>query len=302
MERPIVISVGSGKGGVGKSSLTANVGALLAGKGYRVGFVDADLEGANLHLCLGVRRPRLNLQDYLSGRVKDLREIAVETIVPGTWLVSGASDILQLSNPRFGHKQKIITNLKKLDADYLLVDLGAGTDNTVVDFFGSFSYGIVIADVLPASVETAYGFLKNATVRGLSRLFPGRKDIHEQIRRFSDSRAPGGFATLERFLASLAAAFPAESRAMKEWIAARRILLVLNMVRSREDVAAGARLAEIVKKYLSVNLFYVGYVAYTNDIRRSLRRLRPAVLDGPSAQTRECFAAVTANIEALTRG
>jgi flagellar biosynthesis protein FlhG len=298
---PVIISVGSGKGGVGKSSLTANVGALLAQKGYRVGFVDADLEGANLHLCLGVRRPALNLQDYLSGRVKDLADVAVDTVVPGTWLISGAGDILQLANPKFSQKQKIISNLRKLDADYILVDLGAGTDNNVVDFFTSFPFGIVISDVLPTSVENAYGFLKNAMVRGLMRLFPARKDILDQVRLFADSKGDGGFSSLDRFLEGFTPGWPLEARIMREWLASRKTFLVLNMVKNREDVEAGRRFSDIVKKYISVKLIYIGYVAYSDDIRASLRRLKPAVLNEASPVILRCFEAITSNIETLTR-
>jgi len=302
MNAPVIISVGSGKGGVGKSSLTANIGALLAGKGYRVGYVDADLEGANLHLCLGVKRPALNLQDFIAGRVRRLADVAVQTVVPGAWLISGASDILQLANPRFSQKQKIISNLVKLDADYLLVDLGAGTDNNVVDFFTSFPCGIVISDILPTSIENAYGFLKNAVVRALMRLFPGREDVHAQIRLFSDSKSAGGFSAMEGFLAACRATFPHEAGVMREWLASRRMFLVLNMVKHKDDVEAGRRFAEIVKKYLGLKLFYIGYLAYSDDIRRSLRNLTPAVLDDPSPVTRRCFEAITGNLEALTRG
>jgi flagellar biosynthesis protein FlhG len=302
MKAPVIISVGSGKGGVGKSSLTANAGALLAEKGYKVGFLDADLEGANLHLCLGVRRPRLNLQDFLSGRVEDLSGIAVETVVPGSWLISGAGDILQLANPKYSQKQKIISNLRKMNADYILVDLGAGADNNVVDFFTAFPYGIVISDILPTSIENAYGFIKNAILRGLIRLFPGRQDIQQQILSFSDTKGEGGFSSLEEFLLCEEKTIPAEARTMREWLASRRIFLVLNMVKNKDDIETGKKFCEVVKKYISIKLIYIGYIAYSEDIRKSLKRMKPAVMDDdPTGVLRKCFESLTGNIEALTK-
>jgi len=72
MKDPIIISVGGGKGGIGKSTITANIGASLTLKGYSVGYIDADLGGANLHLCLGVKRPYAGLQDYIRENLKNL--------------------------------------------------------------------------------------------------------------------------------------------------------------------------------------------------------------------------------------
>ena len=180
MTNPIIVSVGGGKGGVGKSTVTANIGTLLVRKNFSVGFIDADLGGANLHLCLGVRRPETGLQDYIRGNSKQLRDIAVSTKIPNSWLISGASDILELANPKFAQKQKIIRNLAKMDADFLFVDLGAGSDNNVTDFFAAFPFGVIVTDGLPTSVENAYGFLKNSILRGLSRLFKGNSGIQNR--------------------------------------------------------------------------------------------------------------------------
>jgi flagellar biosynthesis protein FlhG len=163
-------------------------------------------------------------------------------------------------------------------------------------------YGIVISDVLPASIENAYGFLKNAVVRGLMRLFPGRREIHDRLFKFSDSKREGGFSTLDQFLAAFRGEFPVEAAGMKEWLALRRCFLVLNMVKNTDDIEIGKRFTEIVKKYLGVKLFYIGYVAYTTDIRKSLRHLKPAVLDEPMPATLSCFEAIADNLEALTRG
>ena len=174
MKEPIIISIGGGKGGVGKSTISANIGTALSQKGFNVGFIDADLGGANLHLCLGVKRPRVGLQDFIKGNYKSLNEVAVPTLVEKSWLISGASDILELANPNFAQKQKIINNLKKLDADYILVDLGAGSSFHVTDFFAAFPYGIIVTDGLPTSIENAYGYLKNGIIRGMVRLFPGK--------------------------------------------------------------------------------------------------------------------------------
>jgi flagellar biosynthesis protein FlhG len=287
---------------VGKTVITSNIGATLCAKGYRVGFIDGDLRGANLHTCVGVRRPTTGLQDFLSGRKKSLQEVALETSIPGSWLISGASDIVNLANPKFSQKQRIINALKKMESDYIFIDLGAGTDAQVSDFFAAFPYGIVVCDSLPTSIENAYGFLKNGVVRGLVRLFPGNRTLHGQILRFSDPSAENGFTTLGEMLRSLEAEFPAETRQMRQWIHARKTFLVLNMVREQKDIDVGDRFRDLARRYLGIDIFYIGYVYSSPEIRRSVRQMRPIVLAPERPELRECFEAIAHNLLALTKG
>lgn len=302
MKDPVVISVGGGKGGVGKSTITANIGATLSKQGFSVGFIDADLGGANLHICLGVKRPNSGLQDFINRKCKNLSDIAVPTIVPDSWLISGASDILELANPNYAQKQRIISNLSKMSADYILVDLGAGSDYHVTDFYAAFPCGIVVTDGLPTSIENAYGYLKNGIVRGLARLFPGNSEAQKIIKNFTNPQTGKSFATVNDLLAYFAGKFPEEGKKMKEWLYSRKTLLILNMVKNGEDVKVGTRFAELVKKYLSITLHYIGYIIYSPEIRAAIRHMRPAVLDQAQSRTKECFDAVTDNLITITGG
>lgn len=302
MKEPIIISIGGGKGGVGKSTVSANIGTALSQKGLSVGFIDADLGGANLHLCLGVKRPRTGLQDFIKGNCKSLNEVAVPTLVENSWLISGASDILELANPNFAQKQKIINNLKKLDADYILVDLGAGSSFHVTDFFAAFPYGIVVTDGLPTSIENAYGYLKNGIIRGMVRLFPGKTDIQNRIKNFSDPKSKKEFTTVNELLNHLNNDFSQEILILKEWLHKRRSFLVLNMVKNADDIKIGTRFAEMVKKYLSINLYYIGYIMFAPEIRTSIKEMRPFMLKEQPSRIRDCFEAVSQNLISITRG
>jgi Mrp family chromosome partitioning ATPase len=83
-----VIPVGGGKGGVGKTFLVANLATALARSGYRVVAVDSDLEGANLHTCLGVPRPRCSLADFVAQREEDLAKLLIDTPVQNLQLIA----------------------------------------------------------------------------------------------------------------------------------------------------------------------------------------------------------------------
>jgi flagellar biosynthesis protein FlhG len=300
MKQPVIISVGGGKGGIGKSVIIANVGALLAAAGFKVGFLDADFSGANLHTFLGVRRPKTGINDFFSGRIKSLIATAVPTVVPGSWLISGLSDNIELANPKVAQRQQLIAQISSLPADYLLIDLGAGATLSTCDFFAAFSTVLLVTDGLPTSLENAYAFLKNGVVRSISRLFPGDPVVGAHLRRFSDFGAPDALMTIDHLVNALGSSAPRAAVALKEWLARRKTFLVLNMVRETGDIACGQRFAGIVKKYLSLNLTYIGYIIYSEAVRQSIRQGKPVVILAPSSRVTECFTAVSRNVTALT--
>jgi len=300
MSEPLIISVGGGKGGVGKSTVSSNLGAALSRHGYSVGYIDADLGGANLHTCLGMRRPAITLQHFLTGERPTLESVSVQTPVPNSWLISGAGEFLELANPNFAQKQKILNGIKTLTADYIIVDLGAGSSNIVSDFFAAFPNNITVTDSLPTSLENAYAFLKSGIFRGLIRAFPGREDIQKLLTAYTNARGAAAAPTLDSMFAQIQSKCPKEVEAMKEWLEARRLFLVLNMVRGQDEVRIGEGFTGIVQKYLSVSLTYIGYMLYTPEIRASLRKLGPAVMQNDT-QVAECFDAIARNLSAVLK-
>src|SRR3989337_2732708 len=118
-------SVGGGKGGIGKSVATANIGCALAKAGREVILVDADLGGANLHTYFGVQYPQTGLDDFLKGRIKDLGSTAVPTELPNLKLICGAGEFLGIANPAHSQKLKLMKGIKDLSAEFIIVDRGA---------------------------------------------------------------------------------------------------------------------------------------------------------------------------------
>ncbi len=124
-----------GKGGTGKTAVTANIGVALATMGYRIILVDADLGGANLHTILNIKRPKLTLTDFLNRRVTNLNDILLDTPSENLRLISGGSDMVGLANISFQAKIRLQKHLEMLESDYILIDLGAGTSYNTLDFF-----------------------------------------------------------------------------------------------------------------------------------------------------------------------
>lgn len=168
--RQKVWAIGGGKGGVGKSLVTANTSICLALMGHKVITVDLDLGGANLHTCLGVPIPDKTLSDYLTKKVSNLSELLTPTSIPNLGIISGAQDEMGMANLKHMHKNKILAKLSELDADFILFDLGAGTSNNTLDFFISADQGILTVLPEPTSIENTYRFIKSVFYRRLAQV------------------------------------------------------------------------------------------------------------------------------------
>jgi len=153
-----IVAVGGGKGGIGKSLVSANLGIALARAGHRVTLVDVDLGGANLHTCLGINQPQGTLSDVLT-RGTRLETLAAPTGIENLSLVSGAMDALDAANPRAQARARLVEQLQTLDTDYLVLDLGAGTSLHTIDFFLLADHTVLVLLPEPTSVENAYRYL-----------------------------------------------------------------------------------------------------------------------------------------------
>ena len=169
---PRVWAVGGGKGGVGKSVIAANLGVALARLNRRVVLFDADLGGANLHTFFGMSNPSTGLGNFLSKKAGKLEEISVETPVERLRLISGAGAGLETANLKYSQKTKILRHIRMLDADHVVVDIGAGSSFNVLDFFLAADRGILVVVPEPTSIENAYHFLKAAFYRTMKDAEP----------------------------------------------------------------------------------------------------------------------------------
>ncbi|MDH4205984.1 MAG: P-loop NTPase, partial [Desulfobacteraceae bacterium] len=167
---PKIVAIGGGKGGAGKSVFSTIMAFWLARTGNRTVLMDVDLGGANLHTLLGIKSPDRTLNDFITRKFEELEDICIDTSEKNLRLISGASDVLSLANPHFSQKIKLMTHLSRLDADYVVLDLGAGTSFNVLDFFLIAHKKIIVLTPEPTSIQNAYIFVRNAVYRKLSRL------------------------------------------------------------------------------------------------------------------------------------
>lgn len=154
-----VITVTSGKGGVGKSNLSVNLGIQLSKAGKRVVILDADFGLANVEVMLGIR-PKYNLADLIYGN-KSLQEIITKG-PENLMFISGGSGIQELSNITKGQLDFLNQKLYELDeiADIIIIDTGAGITDSVLEFVMASAEVLLVITPEPTSITDAYALLK----------------------------------------------------------------------------------------------------------------------------------------------
>lgn len=153
-----IITVASGKGGVGKTNISVNIAISYAQLGKRVLLMDADLGLANINILLGII-PKYTLFDVMKGK-KSIKEI----IIPykeNLSIIPGASGFYQLAELRDDQKQFLSEALTELDNyDIIIVDAGAGISENVLTFVSSSSEVLVVTTPEPTAMTDAYGMIK----------------------------------------------------------------------------------------------------------------------------------------------
>ena len=273
---PVPIPVGGGKGGVGKTFLVANLGAALARAGYRVVAVDADLEGANLHTCVGVSDPGPSLADFVAGRVDDVASLLVDTPIPNLRILAATHGHLDHPQPGHSERVRLMRQLRELDADFVLLDLGAGTHPAVLDYFMIGEAGLVVITPEPTSLENAYTFLRAAFYRRLQLAMSSHR-VRDAVALAMDERNERGIRTPVDLLREVRTIDPAEGARFVETMQAFRPRLVVNEARSAEDVKLGFSVRSVCRKFFGIEAEYLGYVNHDEAARLSVLGRRPVV-------------------------
>lgn len=292
-----VIAVGGGKGGIGKSMLSANLGIALARRGAQVVLVDVDLGGANLHTCLGISQPQVTLSDFVDRRVQSLEEVLIPTGYDRLSLVSGAMDSLDAANPHHAQKVKLIRQLRSFDVDFVLLDLGAGTSFNVLDFFLVADTGVVVMLPEPTSIENAYRFIKAAFFR---RLQAAPEDGFAEL--IGQALAPRDSAPARspwQVVTELRAANPPKATRLERLLGGFHPWIVVNQARNRPDFDVGPTVAAAWKKFFGLDLGYLGAVSHDDSVWQAVRKRKSVLGAFPECPAASGVLRVAENLIAL---
>lgn len=159
-----VITVSSGKGGVGKTNISSNLALSFSYLGKKVAVLDADLGLSNVNVVMGlVPPPRYNLSHVVSGK-KKLKEVMAQAQL-GVKIIAGAVGSSEIANLAKEQRDEFIKELSTIGqfADLLIIDTGAGVSSNVLDFILAAKEAILVTTPEPTAITDAYGMIKVIT-------------------------------------------------------------------------------------------------------------------------------------------
>ncbi len=271
-----VISVASGKGGVGKSVVSANLALVLAQKGKRVVLADLDVGGADAHILVGLLNPPLTLTDFLNHRVSQLDDLAHPLpIHQNLRIIPGTGDTLATANMPYSQKKRLIRNFQDIHADVIVVDIGAGASYHALDFFLMADHHVAVATPDPTSILDLYRFIKLAAIRRVLSMFVMREVMAEGL-------SNRDYISVEEVL-DVAGKTDESGRTIAETtLRAFQPSLILNRVSGRARVNV-SQLKKLLKEYVGGDLTLLGEVPEDPAMEQAVRAYVPVVQHAPDS-------------------
>ena len=283
-----IIPIASGKGGVGKSLLAANLAVACAQAGKKVVLADLDLGASNLHLVIGHQSPKHGIGTFLNDIRSDFSSVITETDIPGLRFIPGDQEIPVTANLRPIQKNALVRKLLALkkDTDILVIDLGAGTHQSILDFFLLSGQGIIVTSPAVTAVLNAYIFLKNAVFRLMYTIFAKGSEANAYLEKV---RKEGGGADgthklyIPRILPEIKRIDPISYKKFVEHMDRFHPRLVTNMLEDPKEAEVAMKIRRSCSEYLALKIEYLGVVYRDSMQNISLSSRVPIIIYKPNS-------------------
>jgi flagellar biosynthesis protein FlhG len=267
-----IVPIASGKGGVGKSMAAANLSIALAQAGRRVVLADLDLGASNLHLILGISSPKSGIGTFLVGSGSGpgasaaFDNVVMATDYPGLRFIPGDAEVPGLANIKPAQKNQLVKRLLSLDADYLVLDLGAGTSSNILDFFLMSARGIVVTAPTLTATLNAYLFLKNAVFRLLYGAFGTKSRAFDYLESLRKDGASLQKAYVPAILDAVRELDPERWQIAVSRMASFRPRILMNLLEDPKDSEKALKIRRSCKEYLNIDIEHLG-VLYRDELQ-----------------------------------
>jgi flagellar biosynthesis protein FlhG len=255
-----IIPVASGKGGVGKSLVSANLGVAFAQAGKKVVVADLDLGASNLHLVLGHHAPKKGIGTFLGNSKSNFADVIAETDVKGLRFIPGDTEIPGLANLKVSQRKMLVKNLIALqnNTDILIIDLGAGTHQSILDLFLLSGQGIVVSAPAVTAVLNAYVFLKNAVYRLMFTSFPPNSKARIYLEKLRKDGLNQQQLYIPNLLPNIHRIDKPSYKNFTEKLEKWHPRLIMNMVNEPKDADVAMKIRRSCEEYLDLKIEHLG--------------------------------------------
>jgi flagellar biosynthesis protein FlhG len=264
---PEIYPIGGGKGGIGKSFVAANLGASIAKQGHQVVLVDLDLGASNLHTFLGIENPKSGINSFLNKSVEKLESIATPTTIPNLFFISSLHCFMEIPNLVYAQKLKIIKAVMKLPFEYVILDLGAGSNFNTLDFFLTSNDGIFICIPEPTSIENAFRFIRATYLRKLKRIIK-RNAFNAAVKNAVFDSNPAANAALQSrdIIDIVLKRDPGKELFLREKLSEFSFKLIMNQFRKNIYPTLGQKIATVCNRHFYSIFQFLGNISYDERV------------------------------------
>jgi flagellar biosynthesis protein FlhG len=293
---PIIIPIGSGKGGVGKTLTALHLAIGLAKQGKAVVLIDTDTGSSNLHTLLGISKNQPGLGSIIRKQEKHINDLLLATQIPGLFFIPGDGWITGTANPPYWVKKRLEKEIHQLVADFVILDLGPGTNLFTLDMFLLSHTGLVVTTPESPTLLNSYSFIKHTALRALqqltSRKSPGGMFIealhgrHIGAHGITLGQAVNELESLDRELA----------QACREELKNFKPQVILSMGTSPKDLDFGSTLLKVTQSHLGISCDFIGFIPWYGKMRSIINNRTDLYQMDPDSLTSQAYLRVTKRI------
>lgn len=296
-QKRTIIPIASGKGGVGKSLVTANLAIALAQMGHDTLSVDLDLGGSNLYTCLGLPNSYPGIGDFLRSPKKlKLNDLIVPTGIPNLRFLPGDGKTPFMANISFDQRMRLMKELKSISAEYILLDLGAGTYFNTLNFFGLSYQGLIVTSFETMSIMNFVMFLRNFIFRIICGIVRHDRQVLKKV--IEEFRQPINEkpVTVQSLLNLITKMNASLGDRVKKICAAFKPRIIFNMSDLPEELNIIPKLTETLKNGLSMEAEYFGNIFFDETVRIASKKREVLLLTYPDCIASKCLRHIAAQL------
>lgn len=297
--RTRIIPVASGKGGVGKTLLAANLSIALARMGKSVIAVDLDLGGSNLYTCLGVPNRFAGIGDYLKTGNLAFKDLVVSTSIENLRFIPGEGLRPFMANITHDQRKTIISEIRSLEADYIILDLGAGTSFSTLHFFGISNKGLLVTTFETPAIMNAVMFLRNFVFRTISGVARADRVSFDRVMQALKQGSNGNSTSVPNILSDIVGRNPAMAKRIEQVVLSIRPRFVFSMGDHPKDLLILEKLKSTLRHGLAIEADYLGFLFYDEKVRLAARNREVLVLNYPDAPAAKGIISIARRVEKL---
>lgn len=269
-----IVSIGSGKGGVGKSFVVSSLGITLSKLGQTVLLVDLDFSGPNLHTSLGEAPRTLNIDMFFNGQAK-LSELVHASMFPRLSFVQGTASPGERT---IADVRRLVEECRQLPFSEILFDLGPGSQEVYLELMKLSDERMFVVTPEPTCIEKNYRLIENFLLYSIRKDDSSAqlKELKLSLEQYRKVHSPGQITFREFLQNQTGWTWPKDHP-----IFLNPVRMIVNQTRAEMDLDLGPSIRLVCHHYFEFNIDFLGSLQYDNAVWQSFRDCEPMLHKHP---------------------